>query len=260
VVDGSATVWALANDVAGSYVVTASVQQVAPAYVHLTQQVPVDGLSAESSSPTYLSHFTGFTASVTAGTDVSYTWDFGDGSSGAGQTVEHRYNDSGHFTATVTAHNAISEQSTQVWVNVATQGDLSGKLQTQLAQDNIRYSFVVSNAIVLSRFRTQQSDPYLLSNVVLTGSVPANTTLVDWSANVITSTTGGSYGNGYVQLSVPTQLAPGENVTITWLVHPQSMSGDIQTDAKATSDTGVAQPTVLAETYLWRSLLPLVFR
>ena len=52
-----------------------------------------------------------FTANAT-GRDVTYTWDFGDGSSGYGPLVSHTYQSNGNFTVTVKATDAINQTST----------------------------------------------------------------------------------------------------------------------------------------------------
>ncbi|HOT90856.1 MAG TPA: PKD domain-containing protein [Anaerolineae bacterium] len=46
-----------------------------------------------------------------AGSDISFTWDLGDGHSVIGATVTHTYPDVGVYTATVTATNSINTQS-----------------------------------------------------------------------------------------------------------------------------------------------------
>lgn len=57
-----------------------------------------------------------FTASVDAGTGMSYLWNFGDGSFGSGPNPRHTYtrwgSDNGRYTVTVTATNALGQRST----------------------------------------------------------------------------------------------------------------------------------------------------
>lgn len=70
---------------------------------------PVAGLAALNSSPTQLNDATFFTATVTAGNPVSYTWGFGDGSlPTTGAHADHTYTDIGHYTAVVTATTAFN--------------------------------------------------------------------------------------------------------------------------------------------------------
>jgi PKD repeat protein len=57
-------------------------------------------------------------ASVTAGTNVVYSWDFGDDGTALGQTVQHKYKQSGPFTVTVTATNDTSSTSATTDVTV----------------------------------------------------------------------------------------------------------------------------------------------
>jgi RHS repeat-associated protein len=70
--------------------------------------VPIAGLSAVNDGPTTLGQLTTLTATVTAGTDVSYAWAFGDGEMGSGSVVTHTYPDAGVYTAVVTASNSVS--------------------------------------------------------------------------------------------------------------------------------------------------------
>ena len=75
--------------------------------------IAVGGLSAINNSPTTLGDATTFTASITAGTNVTYTWDFGDGSPVAtGAVITHEYALVGNYSATVTASNTASDMMT----------------------------------------------------------------------------------------------------------------------------------------------------
>ena len=69
---------------------------------------PITGLSAANSSPTPLSRVTAFTATVSSGNPMTYTWSFGDGQGGTGALTSHTYGAFGYFTAVVTASNPIS--------------------------------------------------------------------------------------------------------------------------------------------------------
>ena len=80
---------------------------------------PITGLAATSSSPTLVGSATAFTATVTGGTNISYTWAFGDGSSGNGEKSSHTYAVGGVYTATVTATNSQGSQTAATVVHVA---------------------------------------------------------------------------------------------------------------------------------------------
>ena len=69
--------------------------------------VPIAGLTAENDGPTTLGDVTVFTATITAGSAVTYTWDFGDGETGTGIVATHVYTATGVYTATVTASNVL---------------------------------------------------------------------------------------------------------------------------------------------------------
>ncbi|MBK9052634.1 MAG: PKD domain-containing protein [Chloroflexi bacterium] len=80
--------------------------------------VVIEGLAAANSSPTPLGQTTTFTATVTAGTHVVFTWAFGDGQTATGATVSHVYANPGIYTATVTASNSLGQliATTQVTI------------------------------------------------------------------------------------------------------------------------------------------------
>lgn len=70
---------------------------------------PIAGLTAVNDSPTILGETTTLTASVLSGSNVVYEWDLGDGITLTGAIVSHIYPDPGIYTATLTAHNAVSQ-------------------------------------------------------------------------------------------------------------------------------------------------------
>src|SRR5690606_14443942 len=47
-----------------------------------------------------------FSANVSGDTPITYSWDFGDGSTGTGATPSHTYTEAGTYTVTLTATNA----------------------------------------------------------------------------------------------------------------------------------------------------------
>jgi plastocyanin len=57
-------------------------------------------------------------ATVTAGSSISYTWDFGDGELGNGPTPAHTYAASGVYTATVIASNDAGTEQAETIVLV----------------------------------------------------------------------------------------------------------------------------------------------
>jgi PKD repeat protein len=95
---------------AGTYTATVVALNVGSAMTATTSVVVVDvppvGLAVSNDGPTMLDDATTFSASVAAGTNLTYTWAFGDGTSGAGATAQHTYTTIGAFTATFTAANS----------------------------------------------------------------------------------------------------------------------------------------------------------
>ena len=81
---------------------------------------PISGLQALNSSPTGLGSTTVFTATA-SGTNVAYTWNFGDGQLGSGNPISHTYAKVGAYTAIVTATNSLSKMTATTPVSIVEQ-------------------------------------------------------------------------------------------------------------------------------------------
>jgi hypothetical protein len=88
------------------------------------------GLQASSNGPTLLGNPTNFVASVTAGSNVSFTWSFGDGNTATGATSSHTYAAAGLYTVNLTARNPVSEERVQMLITV--EGTGSGQNTQQI--------------------------------------------------------------------------------------------------------------------------------
>ncbi len=168
-----------AYQAAGSYtaVVTASnsLDQVTATTTVLVGEL-VAGLTAANNSPTRLNNATQFTATVTAGEPVSYTWNFGDGITETGSVVAHTYSAIGDYMAVVTASNPTNIITTSTAVAIIpqiTDADLALSLTgpaTAVAGTSIIYNITLSNTGDLPA-----------SNVIVTDTLPVSTTIVDSS-------------------------------------------------------------------------------
>jgi PKD repeat protein len=78
----------------------------------------ITGLEAINDSPTLLGEPTNLTATVAAGTEVSYTWSLGDGAEGSRAILTHTYPSAGLYTVSVVASNRVSLQETTTIVSV----------------------------------------------------------------------------------------------------------------------------------------------
>lgn len=76
------------------------------------------GLTATNNGPTALGAPTTFNAAVTAGGQPTYHWDFGDGQTGSGATVQHTYANPGDHLVTVTATDKGGSATAQTMVLV----------------------------------------------------------------------------------------------------------------------------------------------
>jgi len=178
---------------------------------------PITGLSASSDAPTVLGHATGFTASVLAGSDVVYAWDFGDGDLASSANAVHVYASAGVFTATVTASNGAGNVSVSLPVTVTTpeippvapsglsiSGPRNGKIGQQLTftgtllvGTEVAFTWLITPTALLS----QQVNVPDLSSVVF------NHTFT--SAGNYTVTVRASNASGVLDYSIPIVISAG---------------------------------------------------
>ena len=96
--------------------------------------IGISGLAAQNSSPTRLTDVTYFTVSITAGSGVAYTWDFGDGSpTVAGALASHVYAVADNYSVVVTATNgngSVSANTVGTIVNLAPVADAGNDAQS----------------------------------------------------------------------------------------------------------------------------------
>lgn len=82
------------------------------------QDIPIEGLEATSSSPTALGALTYFTATISSGTGVSYTWNLGGEAIEYGEVVSHTFSTTGEFSVVVTATNTTNQQVAETFAHV----------------------------------------------------------------------------------------------------------------------------------------------
>ena len=181
--------------------------------------IPPIGLAAVNDSPAMLGSTTTLTASVEHGTNVTYSWDFGDGTEpGSGAVPTHTYTLPGIYTATVTATNNVGTlvEITVIYIddpyNTLVGLYTANKTGAYLAEE-IVYTFVLTNVGHLTH-----------DDVIMSATLPIYT--------VLTGTVeGGGYvppvlrprgvkaagaDSGYVYWTGT--MAPGESRTITYTV------------------------------------------
>jgi PKD repeat protein len=88
-------------------------------YALEVMDAPIAGLTADNDGPQMIGETVTFTAAVTAGSNVTYTWAFGDASESAtGRVVTHAYALDGIYSAAVTATNSASTVMTSTLVTI----------------------------------------------------------------------------------------------------------------------------------------------
>jgi uncharacterized repeat protein (TIGR01451 family) len=109
---------------------------------------PIGNLSADNSSPTQIGETTFFTATLTTGSNVNYTWEFGDGNGDTGPMVSHIYAATGIYTATVTATNSANSlmATTSVLVYVpGLQIEKEASVSSAAVGEEVVYTYTVTN-------------------------------------------------------------------------------------------------------------------
>ena len=77
------------------------------------------GVIAANDSLTQLGNSTALSVTIGSGTNVTYSWDFGDGNGASGAMVNYVYPAAGIYTATLRAENSISVVTATTVVQIA---------------------------------------------------------------------------------------------------------------------------------------------
>lgn len=225
----------------------------------------IAGLSATNDSPTLLGEATTLTATITAGSNVAYTWDFGDGATGSGPEVSHTYPAVGVYTAIVTASNSVNVVTATTPVTVTGIPRLAiGKTgpATAIAREPITYTLTVTNNGTLTATDLVITDAIPASASYISGGTkvgqvvrwtldnlaPASSTAVELVVTATETITNNEYG-----VSAEGGIAATGQEAVSTLVYPPVVANFV-----ATPLTGVAPLTVTfsnsstgATDYLW---------
>ncbi|NXL95145.1 PKD1 protein, partial [Alectura lathami] len=87
------------------------------AFVEVQEPVGIAKIEYNGTRVLELNQIYLFSASMN-GTKVNYFWDFGDGITQPGQITTHSYNNTGHYTVSVTGRNDVSSNETRIDVTV----------------------------------------------------------------------------------------------------------------------------------------------
>jgi PKD repeat protein len=155
------------------------------AYITATD-APIVGLAAFNSSPTISGDATLFTATITAGTNVSYTWNFGDNSAGTGITTTHTYTRGRVYVATVTASNATNQVTTTTTVNIVPRWQMVTTAHMPAASSEYALTYDANREVMVLYGGNATGWPYENSTWEFDGS--------DWAQATITNTPQAVYG------------------------------------------------------------------
>jgi RHS repeat-associated protein/uncharacterized repeat protein (TIGR01451 family) len=156
-----------------------------------TGEQAITGLSATNDSPTELGQITALTATVTAGSNVSYAWAFGDGEAGSGAVVTHTYLATGTYTAVVTASNSATTLTATTTVTITGTPVLTITKTgpaTALAGEPITYTLTVTNLGTASAYDLVITDAIPADAHYVSGGMEANR-VVSWTLGLLPNLT-----------------------------------------------------------------------
>ena len=196
------------------------------AFTLLGSLTPISGLSATNDSPTVLGQATTFTATVSSGSEVSYSWNFGDQTSGSGPVVTHTYAAAGNYTAVVTASNALGSDtaSTSVIVTPVYGVTLSSdQTQSAVPGQSVIYTLTITNTGLIA-------DRFDLTATGQTWATILSTSMVELAAT--------ASADFIVTVAIPAGAGSQESDTVTITATSQGDSSKTDTAVLTTVSTG----------------------
>jgi PKD repeat protein len=131
----------------------------------LTQTVAVGGgplaaaFNFAPGAPT-LGQAVSFDGSTSTGNPTQYSWDFGDGNTGTGQTVSHTFTATGSYSVKLTVANATASPASVVRTVVVTTPPLDASFQSDGAQCVLQFCSAATGATVTLTALTTQATTY----------------------------------------------------------------------------------------------------
>ncbi len=178
------------------------------------RDVPIAGLTLDVPEQTVLGDPINVTASITAGTNVSYTWDFGDDATAVGATAVHTYTTPGSFTVALDARNGSSREQRTRTVQVVRPILSIGKQSsapTVTTQSLLTYTLTIENS----------------------GDAPANSLVItdelDSALTFVQASNGGQLQGGVVRWTVD-ELPAGEQIIRQLVVRVGSTPGTVRNE------------------------------
>lgn len=281
---GTYTATVTATNPLGSVTATTTVQ---------IRDVAIAGLSATNNGPTTLGGSTALAAAINAGTNVSYAWDFGDGTTGTGANPSHTYTARGSYTATVAATNSrgtVTASTTVEVRDVAISGLSASNISPRTAGNPVSLKATVatgSNVVYSWDFGDGETGVgatpthiyytpgQYTATVTATnsgGAATANTTVIVWDAPfiIVAASNDGPKLPGS-PVSFKTRVAGGTNLSYSWdfgdgttgtgvnPTHTYSTVGTYTVTVTVTNALGSATTTTTVDVY-WTTFVPIVLR
>jgi uncharacterized repeat protein (TIGR01451 family) len=176
----------------------------------------IEGLSAINDSPTLLGNTTTFTASVTAGTNVEYQWDFTDGTVTdwtSSPTTTHTFAGAGTYIVTVRARNSATQEAFFTTTDAIIVGPDLAITKTASAPE------VEAGELVTFTLTVENSGSYTATSLIISDQLPNGATFV--SAPFADGSGDGQLANGIVTWTAD-ELGPNASITVLLVVTGES--------------------------------------
>jgi uncharacterized repeat protein (TIGR01451 family) len=170
------------------------------------------GLDAINDSPTLLGNTTTFTASVTAGTNVEYQWDFTDGTVTewtSSPTSTHTFAQAGTYIVTVRARNSATQEAFLATTDAIIVGPDLAITKTASATE------VEAGELVTFTLTVENSGSYTATSLIISDQLPSGATFV--GAPFADGSGDGQLANGIVTWTAD-ELGPNASITVLLVV------------------------------------------
>jgi PKD repeat protein len=206
----------------------------------------ITGLNADNDSPTALGGPTAFSASISTGTNVTYTWNLGDGQVKFGKNVVHTYSEAGEYSAVVTATNPVDQQvaSTMVTVEIPISGltavndsptivgNLTALTATITSGTNVSYFWAFSNGgTSIGQVATHLFDMVGIHSATVTATnslgsqVAVTEIMIGEAVTLLEGTETYTTSDGTLNLQIPAPLTGTLTLTYTPQTIPSHAAG-----------------------------------
>lgn len=176
------------------------------------------------------------TTTTNGGPLVSWSWDFGDGTTGAGSSLTHSYTLPGDYTVALTVTDSCGFTATDT--DTLTVSGASLSVTKTAAPEPVRAGEVLSYTLVIFN-----NGPDAATGVTINDPLPANTQFIPGSVSITPPAAGGTAGSPPV-IADDLTIAAGTAATVTYNVRvgSQTPNGTVIINTVSVTGTPVYTP------------------